>query len=143
MDDHFGPRPVAAWYMPAAIVCLLLMLLGCALYAMHVAADPAKLPVDQRAMFEAEPQWVAGSLGLAAAIGALGAIMLLVRRKAAVPLFLISTLLVAVWIVGLFAITRVRELLSTGDIVIALVVAALSWTIYWFARHSRQRGWLR
>ena len=26
---------------------------------------------------------------------------------------------------------------------VSVVVVALSWTIFWFARHSRQRGWLR
>jgi hypothetical protein len=25
----------------------------------------------------------------------------------------------------------------------SIVVTALTWTVYWFARHSRQRGWLR
>jgi hypothetical protein len=26
---------------------------------------------------------------------------------------------------------------------VALATVLISWTIYWFARHSRQRGWLR
>jgi hypothetical protein len=33
--------------------------------------------------------------------------------------------------------------MSANDLLVALVVAALTWTVYWFARHSRQRGWLR
>ena len=38
---------------------------------------------------------------------------------------------------------ELRDLLSTNQIAAALVVVAIVWTIYWFARHSAQRGWLR
>jgi hypothetical protein len=33
--------------------------------------------------------------------------------------------------------------MSANDLLVAIVVTALTWTIYWFGRHSRQRGWLR
>jgi len=46
-------------------------------------------------------------------------------------------------LVGMFATPRFRDLLTTNQIAVVLVIVALSWTIYWFARHSRQRGWLR
>ena len=142
MDDRFTPRPIAGWYVPAAVATLLLMLLGCALFVMHVTADPATLPLDQRALFEAEPGWLVASLGAASGIGLVGAAMLLARRKSAVTLLLISLILAIVWFAGLFAVPALRDLLTTGEIAAALVAVALSWTIYWFARHSRQRGWL-
>jgi hypothetical protein len=40
-------------------------------------------------------------------------------------------------------VPRLRDALGTDDIAVAVVVAVITWTIYWFARHSRQRGWLR
>ena len=69
--------------------------------------------------------------------------MLVLRRKAAIPAMLVSLAATAVWFVGLFAAPRFRDLLSTEQIAVAIVVVAIVWTIYWFARHSRQRGWLR
>src|SRR4051812_34315531 len=142
MDDRFTPRPIAGWFMVAAVASLLFMLIGCAVYAMHVYTDPATLPLDQRAMFEAEPGWVTSALGLASVIGAIGAVMLVRRRNASVPLLLVSLLGAIVWVVGLLATPQLRDLLSTNEIAVVLVVLALTWTIYWFARHSRQRGWL-
>ena len=50
---------------------------------------------------------------------------------------------VAVWFAGLLLISPVRDALSTNDIAVAAVVTIITWTIYGFARHSRQRGWLR
>ena len=143
MDDHYAPRPVAGWFMFAAATSLLFMLAICVLYGIHLTTDPATLPIDERAVYEAEPSWVSGAFGLTGLTGAFGAIMLLLKKKAAVPLLLVSLLAVIVWFVGLFAVPKLRDLLVTGEIAMALIVAAVTWTIYWFARHSRQRGWLR
>ena len=143
MDDRFTPRPVAGWYGIAAIGALLFMLLGCVVYAMHLYTDPATLPLDQRAMFEAEPSWVTTALGIAAVVGALGAVMLLLRRRMAIPLLLLSLVAILIWLAGLLFTARLRDLLSTTDIAVSIIVVALSWTIFWFARRSRQRGWLR
>ena len=143
MDDHFTPRPLARWYTPAAVVSLLLMLLGCLGYGMHLMTDRAALPLDQRAMFDAEPAWGPAALGIAAALGTVGSLFLIMRRKAAEPLLLLSLLGTLIWFASLFAVAPLRDLLSTSDIAAAIVVLALSWTIFWFARHSRQRGWLR
>jgi hypothetical protein len=37
---------------------------------------------------------------------------------------------------------QLRDLLSTDQIAMAIAIVAIVWTIFWFARHSRQRGWL-
>jgi hypothetical protein len=143
MDERFTPRPLARWYMPAAIVSLLFMVLGCAALAMHVTADPATLPLDQRALFEAEPRWVLAASAAGFLAGLIGGLLLVLRRKAAVPLLLVSLLGVLVWCAGMFVTPEFRDLLSTDEIAGLVVVVALTWTIFWFARHSRQRGWLR
>lgn len=142
MDGRFTHRPVAAWYMPAAVASLLLMLLGIAALVMHLTVDPAQLPLDQRRLFEVEPGWVLAASGVACVIGAFGALLLILRRKGAVPLLLVSLLAVFAWLAGLMLVAPLRDSLTTNDIALALAVTALSWTVYWFARHSRQRGWL-
>ena len=143
MDDEFAPRPVAGWYMPAAIASLLFMALGCIMYLMHVFADPAAMPLDQRAAYEAEPTWVTAAFALAVWVGAAGALMLVLRRKYAEMLLTVSLVAVLVWLAGLLLVTGLRENMSANDLLVAIVVTALTWTIFWFARHSRQRGWLQ
>ena len=143
MEDAHAERPLESWYWAGAISSLLFMLLGCVVYAMHVYTDPATLPLDQRVMFEAEPAWVTMMLGVASIIGAAGAVMLLFRRKAAVPLLLIALVGSGVWFAGLMTAPKLRDLLSTTEIGVLIVTVAIVWMIFWFARHSRQRGWLR
>ncbi len=143
MDDRFNPRPVASWFIVAAVGSLLFMGLGCISYLMHVLADPTSLPLDQRAAFEAEPAWVTAAYAVAVWVGLSGSILLVMRRRAAEWLLLISLLAVLVWLAGLLLVAPLRDGMSANDLIVALVVTALTWTVFWFARHSRQRGWLR
>ena len=142
-DERFTPRPVAGWYWAGASASLLFMAFGCLRYVMQVTADPASLPLDQRAVFEAEPLWVTGAYAIAVWVGLAGAVMLVLRRKLAQPLLLVSLLAVLAWLAGLVAVPALREAISANDLAVAIVIAAIVWTIFWFARHSRQRGWLR
>jgi hypothetical protein len=142
-DDRFTPRPVAGWYMAGAIAALAFMLLGCALYVMRVTTDPGTLALDQRAAFDAEPLWVTSAYAIAVWVGLAGSVMLVLRRKLAQPLLLVSLVAVLAWIAGMLLVPHLRESISANDFAVAIAVAAIVWTIFWFARHSSQRGWLR
>jgi magnesium-transporting ATPase (P-type) len=142
-DDLYSPRPVARWYMIAAIASVLFTVAACALYLQHVTTNPAALPLDQRTAFEAMPLWVISAFGLSAVAGLVASLMLVFRRKLAQPLMLVSLLAMVAWLAGLFLLPGVRETSSSNDLAVAIVVAAIDWTIFWFARHSAQRGWLR
>lgn len=142
-DDHYSPRPVARWFTVAAIASIVFMIIGCAGYLMTVTADPASLPVDQRAMIEAAPVWMLAAYAIAVWVGLAGTVLLLLRKKMAEPLLLVSLIAAVVTFLPYAVVPAVRDNTSTNDVVAALVVLAITWTIFWFARHSRQRDWLR
>ena len=142
LDEQRAARP-AGWYTLAAVGSLLFMLLGCAGLIMHVTTDATTLPLDQRALFEAEPKWVLAASAVGFVAGAYGALLLILRRRAAERVTLISLIGMIVWLAGMLLTPRFRDLLSTEQIAVLLVIVAVTWTIFWFARHSRQRGWLR
>jgi hypothetical protein len=142
-DGPYSPRPVAGWFIIAAVASLLFMGLGCVSYLMHVLTNPATMPLDQRAAYEAEPVWVTGAYAVAVWIGLIGTILLVLRRKVSEWLLLVSLIAVLVWLAGLILVAPLRENMSANDLIVAIIVTALTWTVYWFARHSRQRGWLR
>jgi len=75
--------------------------------------------------------------------GLVGALLLVMRRRVAERVLLGSLIATLVWLAGLLLVSGLREAMSVNDFVVAIVVTALTWTIYAFARHSRQRGWLR
>ena len=142
-DDPYATQPIKAWYMPAAIASALFMGLGCIAYLMTVMADPSDMPLETRTALEAMPTWVTAAQAVAVWVGLVGAVLLVMRRRMAEALMLVALIAVLVWLAGLLLVTGVRENMSANDLLVAIIVTALTWTIYWFARHSRQRGWLR
>lgn len=142
-DDTYAPRPLASWYMAAAAGSLLFMVVGCGAYLLDVASDPATLPLDQRVVMEARPAWSLAAYAIAVWVGLAGAILLLLRKKLAQPLLLVSLLAAAVTFLPYAIVPGVRDNVTSNDIAVAVVVLVITWTIFWFARHSAQRGWLR
>jgi hypothetical protein len=141
-DDPYSIRPIASWFTPAAVASLLFMGLGCVMFLMDVLTDPASLPIDQQAVKDATPPWVTGANGIAVLVGLVGTVFLVIRNKIAVGLLGVSLVAVLVMLAGLIAVQPLREAASANDLLVVIVVTALTWTIYWFARHSKQRGWL-
>ena len=143
--SHATPRP--AWFMIAAIAALLWNLLGVAMFAMHYTMSPealAALPAEQQSLFAAMPAWTWVAYGVATVAGALGSLMLVLRRRAATSLLLLSLLAVIAQFVYQAVLSEAVALLGAvqalGLPVFILVVAAL---VYWFARRAAARGWLR
>ena len=143
MDDRYAPQPLARWYMIAAIASVLFMLVGCVGFVLDRMTDPSSLPLDQRTVVLARPLWSVLAYGLAVWVGLAGAVLLVMKRTLAEPLLLVSLGAAAVTFLPYAVVPGVRDNVSTNDIAFAVAILAITWTIFWFARHSRQRGWLR
>ena len=83
-----------------------------------------------------------GANGFAVLAGLAGTIFLLMQKKIAVGVLAVSLIAVLVMLAGLIVVQPLREAASANDLLVVIIVTALTWTIYWFARHSKQRGWL-
>ena len=142
-NEEYSARPLARWFWIAAGASLLFMAIGCAGYLMDVMRSPEDIPLDQRALYSARPTWQLAAYGTAVWVGLAGAAMLLMRRKLAEWLRLVSLIAAIFTFLPYAVVEDVRNNITTNDVVAAVIVIVITWTIYWFARHSRQRGWLR
>jgi hypothetical protein len=142
-DDRYTPRPLASWYMIATLGSLLFMIVAVAGYLLDVTTDPGTLPLDQRVVVEARPAWAMAAYAIAVWAGFAGALLLVFRRKLAQPLLLVSLVAAAMTFLPYAITPGVRDNITTNDIAFALGILIITWTIFWFARHSAMRGWLR
>lgn len=143
MDDQDSPRPAAGWFKYAAIASILFMGIGCWGYVASVRTDPNALPLDQRNLMLARPTWMVAAYAIAVWVGLVGTVLLLMRRKLAEPLLLISLVAAVVTFLPYAIVPAVSDLVTANDIAVAVIVLMITGTIWQFARHSRQRGWLR
>lgn len=132
-----------SWLLFASIGVLLWELIGCSMYLMRMAADPASLPVDERAIWDAAPMWMMAAYGIAVWVGLAGAIMLLIRRRLAEPLLMVSFLAVVVQFSALFLVPELRNLMNSDLLFVPFVIIVICFVIWRFAAHAKMRGWLR
>ena len=132
-----------AWYWIVAVVALLFELTGAYLYANSLVLDPTTLPLDQRAIYDATPQWMTIAWGIAIASGLLGAIGLLLRLRFAQPLLLISLIAVVVQFSGIFLVRQLRELTPEDHLIVPVVILAVAYGVWQTSKLAQKRGWLR
>jgi len=143
MDDTRDTKAEPRWFMAAAIAAVLWELLGCAMYVMQVTTDRATLPIDQRAMWDATPAWMIGAYAVAVWVGLAGAVLLAMRKRFAEPVLLGSFVSVLVQFSGLLLVPALRDRTPADAWMLPIVIVAISYAIWHFARRARASGWLR
>ena len=137
-----GKAPVPMWFWIVATGALLFEAAGAFLFVNSLNLDPASLPLDQRSIFEATPQWMTLAWAIAIGAGTLGALLLLLRRRLAEPLLLISLIAVAVQFSGLFLVRQLRELTPEDHLIVPVVILLVAYGVWQFSKLSRRRNWL-
>ena len=143
MDQAIPDRPAPRWFTLAAIGALLFELFGCFMYLMQVRVDPASLPVDQRALWDAAPSWMIAAYAVAVWVGLIGAILLVMRRRLAEKLLLVSFLAVIVQFSALLLVPELRNLTTSDALFLPFVIVVACYVIWHFTFTARRAGWLR
>ncbi len=95
---------------------------------------------SERAIVEGRPAWAAGAFAIAVFGGALGCLLLLLRKSAAYYLFIASLLGVIVTMIHTLGVGidfGLGEIL--GIVLMPLVVAAF---LIWYSKQSESKGWI-
>jgi hypothetical protein len=143
MTTFVADRPIPRWFTAAAIAVIIWEMIGCAMYLMQMSVDPATLPRDQRAMWEAAPTWMMVAYAVAVWVGLAGAIFLFLRRRLAEPLLLVSLVAVIVQFSALLLVPQLRNLTTSDALFLPTMILVIGVVIWQFARTARKAGWLR
>ena len=144
MDEHVtSDRQAPGWFYAVAAVALLFEAFGCFTYVAQVSADRASLPLDQRAMWDATPPWMTAAYAIAVWSGLAGAVLLLLRRRLAVAVLLVSLVAVVIQFSGLVLVPHLRQTVPDTALVAPIALILCCYLIFQFARLARKRGWLR
>jgi hypothetical protein len=134
------------WFKVVAIVALLWNLLGCLAFASDLRLSPedlAALPAAQQALYAARPGWAVAATAVAVLGGVLGCIGLLLRRKWALVVLVLSLLGIVAQDVALFVLVDGATLAGAGAVAMQAIVLAIGIGLVLLARKGIARGWLR
>lgn len=140
MTDFLTKKP-PVWFWIIAVVALIWNAMGIIAYLVQAFMTDemiAALPEEQQAEFLIEhPAWYTAAFALAVFCGGLACLVLLMRKKWAFMLFLISFLTATIQQV--YLLVTVEELNPVMPIMIIVVAAFL----LWFTKMASAKGWLK
>ncbi|NNC68493.1 MAG: hypothetical protein HKN83_10720 [Gammaproteobacteria bacterium] len=122
-----------------SIVGLIFNIMGCLNYISQMNAEMvASMPDSVRAIIESRPVWSTVAFAIAVSGGALGAILLLIRKSVAYYLFITS-------LVG--AVVAQIPLLGLTDSPAGVLIGGLSQLIVtvfliWYSKWAKRKGWI-
>lgn len=133
------------WFMVVAGLALVWNLLGVAAYLGQVMMSDesiAALPEAERALYEGVPAWAVSAFAIAVFGGALGSLLLLLRKRLSVPVLVVSLVGVLVQMYHSFFVANSMEVYGPGAIAMPTMVVVIAFYLVWLSRSSVLRGWL-
>lgn len=144
--ETVAPTAVPAWYWIAAGLALLFELLGCYFYLAEVRmsdAEIAALPIDQGALLAARPVAYYAAFAVAVWVGLAGTAALLLRRRVAEPLLLVSLVGVAAQFGIALLYPAMSDVTPSQAYNLPIAIFVVCYGIWMLSRMARRRGWLR
>jgi hypothetical protein len=103
----------------------------------------ASLPETHRAIIEGRPAWATGGFAIAVFGGALGGLLLLLRKSVAIYLFIASLLGTIVTMIHTVAIASSTIDFSILEIVMMILMPLLVVAfLIWYSKLTESKGWI-
>ena len=145
MTNNVSTKP-PAWFWIVSVVALLWNLLGAMMYlgqAFITDDVKAALPADQLELLENTPAWATAAFAIAVWAGVLGCLALLLRKKWARPVLLLSLLGILVQMGYSFFMTNAAEVYGgVQGVVMPLLLIGIGIGLVLFAKSSQSKGWI-
>ncbi len=141
-----GTSKAPVWFTVVAIVLILWGLMGCASLYMHFVIGPGDGPGTtdyDRQLYASLPTWYGVVYIVAVLGGLLGAILLLMRRSAAVMLSALSVVAVIIQFGWLFVATDILAVRGAWVAYFPMFILLVQLFQLWFANSAKGKGLLR
>ena len=135
----------ATWFWVVGVVALVWNAMGVVAYLGTVMMTPEAreaMTEQQRALLDATPAWATGAFALAVWGGALGSLLLLLRKKLATTVLIVSFAGILVQMFHAFALSNSIEVYGPGGMIMPILVLAFGAFLIWFSRTAADKGWL-
>ncbi|MFH6603817.1 hypothetical protein ACEZ3G_10045 [Maribacter algicola] len=133
------------WFWIVSVLALLWNLMGVGAYladAFMSVEALGEMSQEMRELYEGRPAWATAAYAIAVWFGALGCIALLMRKKWAVPVFLISLIGIVGQQIYNFFLSNTFEVVGSGAMFLPIMVVVIGVALWLFARSSAAKNWI-
>jgi hypothetical protein len=147
MQQQVTPVQPGTAFWVIGVAALLWNLFGLWAFYAQVTATPEQLAglydAEQVALIEATPVWAMAMTAIATIAGVLGSILLLMRNRLAVSVYVVSLAAIVLQDIYIFGMTNSVELFGAQPMVIQGIVLVVAVFLVWYSRQQRSLGVLR
>lgn len=130
------------WYWLVGSLALAWNLMGVAAYLGQMTMDLSALPDAQRAFYESIPTWATAAFAIAVFAGVAGSIGLLLKKRWAIPVLVVSFASVVVQVTHSLLLGNGLEVFGTSALILPLATLATGLALIGFAYLSKNRAWI-
>ncbi|TYP98924.1 hypothetical protein C7447_102242 [Tenacibaculum adriaticum] len=138
-------KPTAVFWI-IAVVALLWNASGVNMYLQQAyGTDSFKAMYTDEKVLEMvlnTPSWVMAAFAIAVFAGLFGSILLLLRKKLAKPVFIVSIVGIVVQVFYNVFISNSIEIVGTSAVVMPIVVLLFGVFLIWYTQKADAKGWL-
>jgi len=143
MSESTSKPSTGFWVI--SIIAFIWNLMGVFAYIAQVNMSDeiiAALPEAERTLYENVPSWVTGAFAIAVFGGALGCILLLLRKKLATSVLIISLIGIIAQMIYNFGMSKAAEVYGPGGMIMPAMVVLIGVFLVWYAKQATAKGWL-
>ena len=121
-------------------------LMGVMAYISQVTMTPEALqalPDNERALYDSVPTWATAAFAFAVWGGALGSLLLLLRRSLATIVLIVSFVGIVVQMYHSFFISNSIEVYGPGGMIMPVMVLLIGAGLIWYSKNASAKGWLK
>jgi len=125
-------------------IALLWNVMGCINYLMQMNPDTvASMPETHRAIIDSRPAWATAGFAIGVFGGALGSLMLLMKKSSAFYVFIASLLGIVVTMLHTLRIPDFGSRFSAFELVL-MIISPLVVAVFllWYIKYSGKKGWI-
>ena len=144
MEESLAIKP-PKWFYIVAGVALVWNIMGVMAYlqdAMITEAEIAALPPVEQVYYQDIAVWAVSAYAFAVCAGFVGCVLLLLRKKWATPVLIVSLLGVLVQMYHAFFVVDSMAVFGPGEVIMPIMVIAISIYLVYFSRQATAKDWI-
>lgn len=131
------------WHKLISLLAIIWNLLGVSAYLMHAYMTDeaiALLPENEQALYTNIPAWYTAAFAIAVFAGAIGSILLLLKKKLASPILVLSLIAIFIQMYYNFFISKSMEVYGLGSAVMPVFIILVGIFLVWYAKKLQKEG---